>query len=681
MVDMKEFHLANFRMWQFTLNSTTRFLSGSLILAGSFSALSSQCTFAAPQPITGLTASYKAATSTTTLVPGAPSSSFSVPTSYAVNFGKKGDLVVQDVQIGGANYSFQQVANFIGIRRVISPSSTVQNERHIIQYETLTTETTSPLNLAPTSIKSMEEALLGDVINRGADNVFVNTGEVNGNNNNIERIDVLSTTGITTPSNSTLLTKAGFVIFERNGSTNSGDPFKIVAITKIDAANNPIEFGRKVVAVTSPNWGSVAGYRFSTTVIRKDNGPGDMSPSAQVREQSIGGIFISYADLGMLPSEKIYGYALVADDFPLPPISATQTDITNRMTNLNDVSNFPLSTSNSTGGLDLFAGGVSFTEYPTTNLSISKTDNKSTLPSGSNTSYEITVTNNGRTMLTNLFVRDILPSGIYSPSFTPSTGLYDPTTGAWTGLNLKPKESITLAISAIINPSFVGNLLNKAIVSPPTGVEDYYLDDNEATDATTIIAGPPALSLVKRVTQVRTTTLIDLVDKIGTSIDESDTNIFWPDRTGIAIKSNGTGSTALFSNFLKGKVDATNLLAVPGDEIEYTIYFLSNGGQTAKGASICDFIPVNTTYVDNSLVLVKGTTIPTPISDLTGDVDGGAYPIGTVQSAMPSACNTAGSTYTSRGAVVVNIGDIPNATTSGSPGTSYGYIRFRVKLN
>ena len=33
------------------------------------------------------------------------------------------------------------------------------------------------------------------------------------------------------------------------------------------------------------------------------------------------------------------------------------------------------------------------------------------------------------------------------------------------------------------------------------------------------------------------------------------------------------------------------------------------------------------------------------------------------------------------GAVVVNMGSIPNATGSGTPANSYGFIRFKAKIN
>jgi hypothetical protein len=45
---------------------------------------------------------------------------------------------------------------------------------------------------------------------------------------------------------------------------------------------------------------------------------------------------------------------------------------------------------------------------------------------------------------------------------------------------------------------------------------------------------------------------------------------------------------------------------------------------------------------------------------------------------FPVACK---GTPNGRGAVVVNIGTVPNATGSGTPANSYGFIRFKAKIN
>lgn len=45
---------------------------------------------------------------------------------------------------------------------------------------------------------------------------------------------------------------------------------------------------------------------------------------------------------------------------------------------------------------------------------------------------------------------------------------------------------------------------------------------------------------------------------------------------------------------------------------------------------------------------------------------------------FPVACK---GTPNGNGAVVVNMGSIPNATGSGMPANSYGFIRFKAKIN
>jgi uncharacterized repeat protein (TIGR01451 family) len=210
-----------------------------------------------------------------------------------------------------------------------------------------------------------------------------------------------------------------------------------------------------------------------------------------------------------------------------------------------------------------------------------------------------------------------------------------------------------------------------------------YLLVNAASTQLNILPPPPQLLIAKRITKVKTTAITTLIDQVGGTSDTSDNNVLWPSRTGTATQMDAAGtvlatSTSSFSTVLQGATNLTNPTPRPKEELEYTIYYLSSGGQTAKNASICDFVPVNTTYVLGTLQLKSGTSPAVTVSDTPGDTDGGFYPIGTAQAAMHAACNTPDSTNTTRGAVVVNLGDVLNATSTGTPTSSYGYIRFRV---
>ncbi len=324
-------------------------------------------------------------------------------------------------------------------------------------------------------------------------------------------------------------------------------------------------------------------------------------------------------------------------------------------------------------------------------LSITKTDGLTQVSQGASLSYTIVVRNSGPSNAVGATVRDTFPSSLENIAWTcsASTGSSCPTSGVGdinTTVDLLKDGTATFIISANVKPTATGTISNSAIVLRPNDVNDpndpgrIGAGNNSATDTTAINPGP-ALPLVKRITRIHNSILNNYIDQIGGTGDTNDNNILWPNLTATAPKSDGTGSNTSFSNVLKGIIDGTTLKPKPGDEIEYSIYFLSSGGQTARKASICDFIPVNTTYVPNSLQLVSGTNAAMPITDGTTDTDGGFYPIGTPTANLPAACRTPGSNDTGRGAVFSLLGDIPNATSSGTPTNSYGYIRFRVKVN
>ncbi len=115
-------------------------------------------------------------------------------------------------------------------------------------------------------------------------------------------------------------------------------------------------------------------------------------------------------------------------------------------------------------------------------LSITKTRTSvaPVVPGGSVT-YWITVTNNGPGVLTSVKVTETLPPGIV-PTYTASTGSYDPATRVWGGLSLGPSQSETLVLVGTIDPWARGTLVNTARVDPPGGVTD----PNPANDSATV---------------------------------------------------------------------------------------------------------------------------------------------------------------------------------------------------
>jgi uncharacterized repeat protein (TIGR01451 family) len=199
-------------------------------------------------------------------------------------------------------------------------------------------------------------------------------------------------------------------------------------------------------------------------------------------------------------------------------------------------------------------------------------------------------------------------------------------------------------------------------------VEDYRLS---------ITKPSPNVLLVKRITSIkRGTAAVEQLplSYIDLTSDLNDNAPGWPTLTATAIKEPAaTPNTSNFSTLLQGIV--TNTTVEPGDLVEYRIYFLSTGTADAKNVTICDFVPESSTYVAGSTALVVGSTT-TVISDATGDADGGFYPATTTT--FPGACKAQNN---NRGAVLTNVGTIPLSTGSGAPNNSYGYLRFRTRID
>lgn len=110
-------------------------------------------------------------------------------------------------------------------------------------------------------------------------------------------------------------------------------------------------------------------------------------------------------------------------------------------------------------------------------------------------------------------------------------------------------------------------------------------------------------------------------------------------------------------------IPAANTLT-SGDEVEYTIYFLSDGVQAANRVNFCDLIPTGTTYISNSTVVRLGNAQLNSSSQFLPSLT----PLPTVNSCLEQS--------NPNGAILVNLGDVPNTT-----GNNIGFIRLRVRIN
>ena len=321
-------------------------------------------------------------------------------------------------------------------------------------------------------------------------------------------------------------------------------------------------------------------------------------------------------------------------------------------------------------------------------LAVTKTVNNSTPNVGDNVIFTITVTNPSAstTAATNVGLSDILPPGLTYQSNTTSTGTYNSGTGVWSIASLNPGVTATLTITATVTTS--GAKINTAQLSA-LDQSDSNPANNSSSATVTPSGVPPNLVLVKRITAINGVDVTGFQDGVNTpgnpnnvgTKDADDNAPFWPSPNTTSLRG------AIHSSTIAPTVNLK-----PGDEVEYTIYFLNNGAAQANNVNICDFVPANQTYIgtgytslatadtgglagSNYGIAILSANGATPVK-ATNAVDGDRGQF--YSSSFPSACT---GTNSGRGAVVVNLGNVPNATSAGTPANSYGFIRFKAKIN
>lgn len=230
-----------------------------------------------------------------------------------------------------------------------------------------------------------------------------------------------------------------------------------------------------------------------------------------------------------------------------------------------------------------------------------------------------------------------------------------------------------------------------------TATPNGLVGNGEVEDYVVPINAVPSLNVVKRITAVNGTNITGYV--AGTPIAGSDaTDLRWP----------GSANFTASPQYLRGAIACTTGTPCngisggrPGDTVEYTIYFLSNGTDNLRNVSICDRIPTNTTFEINTYGALQGillgwdgtaTALPDPtnstlsankvaLTNNTGDLDKGKF--FAVGNTLPDPpCGAANNDF---GGVVVDVVSgattVPIATASGVPIPSYGFVRFNVRVN
>ncbi|HEY9858790.1 MAG TPA: hypothetical protein V6D16_04730 [Candidatus Obscuribacterales bacterium] len=178
-----------------------------------------------------------------------------------------------------------------------------------------------------------------------------------------------------------------------------------------------------------------------------------------------------------------------------------------------------------------------------------------------------------------------------------------------------------------------------------------------------IPVGEPQLRLLKRITAVEQRGRTQTFDRFfDDPTDPNDTAAGWTQLTPI------------------GNVNLPSTLSLrSGDLVEYTLYFLSDGTAPATAASLCDPIPVGTTFARDSFGVGNGLRLnqASAEKELTNSLDTDEGNFFTPLAPLPNsnAC-PASAQNNANGSVIVNLGEV-----SSTPGQNFGFVRFRVRID
>jgi uncharacterized repeat protein (TIGR01451 family) len=348
-------------------------------------------------------------------------------------------------------------------------------------------------------------------------------------------------------------------------------------------------------------------------------------------------------------------------------------------------------------------------------LNISKAFLPTTIAGGQISRLTVTIQNRQNSgalggPLSSIRFTDDLPAnvrvaGVPNATTTCTNGVFNPvlaggeTTITLQSFDLPFNSSCTAAIdvtsniaNAYVNTIPVANVTANLQASIGGGTTTA---NGPATDTLTVTSTvlPPEVILVKRITRINNTDINGFIDD-GSTTDDNDAR--WPSPTSIS---------------LRGVVSQPNVR--PQDDVEYTIYYLNRGQSAASNLRICDPVPTNTNFilnafngssptdggasVDLGIALQTGTTLADLrfLTSANDAPDRGRYynpALGEVPSLAttercPDPNNSAVSiTSNPNGIVSVNVNrtpdfpSVPNATGAGNPPSSYGFVRFRVKV-
>jgi hypothetical protein len=317
--------------------------------AGAFAQTASTSTVTSVTTFTSMGSSFS------DTVPGAGSGGFPTGSDYEISYSGEASQISGFTTGTGpstVNYVPLAYAGTISTTLVRYPSSLGTNQNNNIVYQRVLAQSGTDYTLAGPYQPNEQALFNANNLNAGTDNLFGNTGDGNGNNNDVERVDVVFSDGLTATSS------LAFLVLERGVST-AHDGFGIAAITGVDGSGTPTAFG-ELILFSSGSYGTTDLLPSSTDwLVLRNNASvpdgGAISPSSDISNQAIGGTTVAVtastgnSGLGITLGSTIYGYSLFAYD--------TSVTTPSQLLEISNDTYFPKNTSSNTGagGIDLIA--------------------------------------------------------------------------------------------------------------------------------------------------------------------------------------------------------------------------------------------------------------------------------------------------------------------------------------
>jgi uncharacterized repeat protein (TIGR01451 family) len=345
---------------------------------------------------------------------------------------------------------------------------------------------------------------------------------------------------------------------------------------------------------------------------------------------------------------------------------------------------------------------IIFSAPPNTSISKSVSTPGPVLP-GTELTYTLRLSNQGLSADV-VNVSDAIPANsTYVAASASNGGALLGTTIDWSNLPVPAAICANVSCSTVtpgtttltfkVQAGSAGTIQNTATFA--TIATPLYMPTNltSNTVTTTVVQPPtnPHVLLVKRITAINGDTQTVGGDNLAVYKNEptnpyDDNSFDLPQPTPI-----DTDKWIDPNTFLIGGVNGGNIK--PGDEMEYTIYFLSAGDTAAKHVRLCDRVPTNVSFIPTAFN--SGTPAPGglvgdrgiqwlhdgALQSLTNMSDGdqGQYfPPGVDPISVDPTVNCGGAN--TNGAVVVQLGDLPQAIGGGQPPASYGFVRFKGRV-